>query len=350
MIELTLAVLKAGVATSLFDQHTDAPARVGARRNDGPRQVKLGKGTLMNYRFRLILLIVAIGCSAGCADPLLPVTVWGSKGVEPGQFLYIEDFAVSQDGYLMVTDALRADVQRFTTTGDFVDSFGSNETGATLLEKPEGIGVDTDGNIWVGDYLSGYLQKYTPDLEHQATYSGPGSDEGMTLESEFMTIYQGRLFIAEAGNHRISVFNVQGDFEFSFGTPGALEGQLSRPEAVKQDTQGRLVVSDFGNDRIQIFDTQGKFLDGFGTRGSEPGEFRKPTGIAIDANNNIYVADSGNNRIQVFSSNGVFLYQLGSSGSLHGQFENLHGLIIIDNHLFVGDTGNHRIQKFSLNQ
>ena len=46
-----------------------------------------------------------------------PVLAWGSKGNENGKFQYIEDFALDLDGNLMVTDALKANVQVFTPEG-----------------------------------------------------------------------------------------------------------------------------------------------------------------------------------------------------------------------------------------
>ncbi len=70
--------------------------------------------------------LIAIASTAvllGCwnADPsqnhVKFVGAWGGEGTKDGQFLYIEDFAFSSDGHLLVTDALRADVQKFTKDG-----------------------------------------------------------------------------------------------------------------------------------------------------------------------------------------------------------------------------------------
>ena len=49
----------------------------------------------------------------------------GTEGTGPGQFKYVEDFAFSADGHLLVTDAAHAYVQVFDkTTGAYIDRFG----------------------------------------------------------------------------------------------------------------------------------------------------------------------------------------------------------------------------------
>jgi len=62
-----------------------------------------------------------------------------------------------------------------------------------------------------------------------------------------------------------------------------------------------IYVADALNNRIQVFDSAGSFLFEFGSSGSGDGQFKVPFGIAVDSRKNIYVADLGNLRIQVFS-------------------------------------------------
>ena len=293
-----------------------------------------------------VCFFAAVGCGGG--GPVELVSHWGGKGSAPGQFLYVEDFAIDRNGNLLVSDALRADVQVFSSTGEAIAQINGTESG-TPLEKPEGVAVDPQGNVWIGDYLSGHILKYDPAYRQVAVYSELGNEVGQTFESEFMTIVDGLLFLAEAGNHRISVYNLGGEFQFAFGYLGTGAGEMNRPEAAKHDSTGRILVSDFGNHRIQFFTQTGDYLGSFGTEGSEPGQMRRPTGIAVDAADNIYVCDSGNDRVQVFDREGVFLYQFGSRGTGPGQFLNLHGIIVdADGDVYVADTGNHRVQKFSV--
>ena len=60
-------------------------------------------------------------------------------------------------------------------------------------------------------------------------------------------------------------------------------------------------VLDAGNARVQVFDGSGKFLRKFGSEGKGPGEFQAPPGLALEAGVRLYVGDRGNNRVQVFT-------------------------------------------------
>jgi DNA-binding beta-propeller fold protein YncE len=273
----------------------------------------------------------------------------GSEGVAPGQFKYVEDFAFGKNGELLVTDASHAYVQAFDAkTGKFITRFGGKGDDEASLEKPEGIDVDAEGNIFVADYASGFVKKYDASYKWLITFSGYGSKPGQTIKSEFMDIRDGKLYVPDIGNNRINVFALDGKPLFDFGGPGNEPGKFNNPEAAKFDSSGRLFVSDLKNDRIQVFDGDGKLLLSFGRSGEGSGEFRSPAGIAFDRDDNLYVAEIGNNRVQVFDKTGKFLTMWGRKGSAAGEFANPHGIIVDrkTGYVYVADTSNNRVQVF----
>jgi DNA-binding beta-propeller fold protein YncE len=302
--------------------------------------------------FATIALCLLFGTSAPAADAPLRfeyVLSIGSIGTEEGQFKYVEDFAFSQEGHLLATDASHAWVQAFDKlTGQYVSRFGGKGDEDGNLEKPEGIAVDPSGNIFVADYTTGFVKKYDTGHRWISTFSDYGSGKGQTKKSEFMDIYDGKLFVPEAGNHRVSVFDLDGKFLHDFGKLGAELGALSNPEAAKVAPNGRLYVTDLNNDRVQVFDTKGNLLHSWGKSGSAYGEFKSPAGLAFDRNGNVYVTEIGNSRVQVFDQQGRFLTHFGKSGSSIGEFSNVHGIIVdpITGYVYVADTGNHRVQVF----
>ncbi len=105
----------------------------------------------------VVLLALLTGCGERAHDTISVefVRQWGSAGTGDGQFLYLEDFAFDGQGRLLVTDALRADVQVFTTDGRFVTKSGGKGDRPRSLVKPERIAVDKIGNVYVVDYFSG---------------------------------------------------------------------------------------------------------------------------------------------------------------------------------------------------
>lgn len=294
-----------------------------------------------------------LGCLKLTKSPVEFVSSWGHRGVGDGEFQYIEDFALDASGNLLVTDALRADIQVFSLNGRYLSKFGGSaakegKDKKDKFEKPEGVAVDPEGNIFVADYLSSLIKKFSKDRNHMKTFSSIGSKPGQTIEPEFMDFTpNGYLYVADAGNHRIDVFDRNGTFKFSFGGSGNEPGKMHRPEAAKYSAAlKRIYVTDYGNHRMQIFTLDGKFIQLFGSEGDGPGQVRKPTGITIDKNGDVYVCDLGNSRINVYNAAGQFKYSFGKPGHGNLEFENLHGIIVdSERNLYIGDTGNNRIQK-----
>ena len=201
----------------------------------------------------------------------------GTEGTGEGQFKYVEDFAWTKDGKLLATDAFHAWVQVFDpASGKFITRFGGKGDDDQHLDKPEGIAVDPAGNIFVADYNTGFVKKYDASYKWLSTFSEYGTAPGQNIKSEFMDIRDGKLFMPEAGNHRVNVFDLNGKFLYLFGGLGTEPGKMNNPEAARFASDGRLYVSDLKNDRMQVFSADGKLLFGWGKTGDDKGEFKAP--------------------------------------------------------------------------
>lgn len=308
-----------------------------------------------NMRFRrifaagIVIFSVMIGSGFTAEMTFEHVMNIGSKGNGPGQFNYVEDFAFDKKGNLLATDAANSNIQVFDKkTGKYITQFGGKGDQDDKFEKPEGIAVSPEGHIFVADYSTGYIKKFDENYKWILTFSEYGEGPGANSRSEFMDIYNGLLYMAEAGNHRVDVFDTEGKFRFLFGGFGTEPGKMNVPEAAKVSSEGNVYVSDLKNDRIQVFSKDGKFIRTWGKTGSAPGEFKAPSGLAIDQNNTIYVCEIGNNRIQVFDKEGNFITIWGKAGTGIGEFGNLHGIIVDKESgwVYAADTENNRIQVF----
>jgi hypothetical protein len=94
---------------------------------------------------------------------------------------------------------------------------------------------------------------------------------------------------------------------------GSGDGSLNYPIDFDAGPDGRIYVLDAGNARIVVFDREGAFVTQWGRAGSGPGEFDFGTGvdlfkgrdlhgsIYVDDEGFVYVADPGNRRIQKFA-------------------------------------------------
>lgn len=156
----------------------------------------------------------------------------------------------------------------------------------------------------------------------------------------------GRLYVADTGNHRIQVFEGTSlTFLLSFGSFGRGLGDLASPAGLAV-TETEVFVADSLNNRIAVFDLDGHATRTFGTRGSGPGEFSRPTDVAVDDEGNAYVTDGWNHRVQKFDAAGEHVKSWGDFGPHPGFFATPMGITYHDGELFVADRDNHRIQVF----
>lgn len=114
---------------------------------------------------------------------------------------------------------------------------------------------------------------------------------------------QGRIFISDGNNARISVWDQQGSFLFNFAS-GSEESSVGLPRGLYIDHKDRLYVVDAIGQDIKVYDVSARepnFLFVFGDFGAEDGLFNFPNDISLDMTGRIYVADRENNRVQVWS-------------------------------------------------
>jgi DNA-binding beta-propeller fold protein YncE len=106
--------------------------------------------------------------------------------------------------------------------------------------------------------------------------------------------------------------------DVTFGTFGSGPGQTDTPHGLAVDfDSGELYVADGGNNRVDVFDVDGQFLRQFGAAGTGRGEFLDPTAIAVDngdassSKGDVYVYDSANHRVEKFSPSGELILMFG---------------------------------------
>jgi len=163
------------------------------------------------------------------------------------------------------------------------------------------------------------------------------------------------LYVADSANHRITVFDQNGQFIRSIGKYGLAPETdvLNEPWDVGVAPDGRVVIADTWNHRIVEFSPDGKYLATRGYQGpnilTDPLAFWGPRGIDVDSAGLVYLADTGNKRIQVFDAQGKFIRQLGSGGSADGQLDEPAGVVVSKNtgNVYVADTWNQRVSVYS---
>ncbi len=124
--------------------------------------------------------------------------------------------------------------------------------------------------------------------------SGPGQ---LNQPTDVITAPNGDIFVSDGHNGqgagtpppgstgRILKFNSEGEFIKEWGEIGWAPGQFRTPHAMEFDSQGRLYVADRGNHRIQIFDQEGELLDTYY-------QYSRISGLFITDDDTLYAIDS----------------------------------------------------------
>jgi streptogramin lyase len=169
--------------------------------------------------------------------------------------VWVTDFATNASG------TKGQQVHKFSPDGELLMSLGvAGQAGndSAHFNQPNDVIVAVDGSIFVSDGHSG---------------------QGMTTAA---AVEEGR----QAGQTgRIMKFAADGSFIREWGQLGTAHGEFRTPHAMEIDSQNRLWVADRGNHRLEIFDLDGNYLE---SRYS----FSRVSGIFITDNNLVYAIDS----------------------------------------------------------
>jgi sugar lactone lactonase YvrE len=175
----------------------------------------------------------------------------------------------------------------------------------------------------------------------------------------------GFLYVADAQNHRIRRFGLDGSkvtlagtgsLGFADGPGNSAKFHLPSGIAVRN---GEVFVADLINSRIRKIDTNGDVstVAGNGQTGSVDGPVASatlhyPKGLAIDGVGDLYLSDSGSNKIRKITTAGVVstLAGTGTAGSDDGPgasatFNGVSGVAVDTlGRVYVADAGNRKIR------
>ncbi len=223
-------------------------------------------------------------------------------------------------------------------------SVGSFGTEPGQLNRPRNVAVAPDGRIYVADTGNHRIQVFDVTGAFSFGFGGPTPQDASPQNGEFnepwgITIDDAFVYVADTWNGRVQKFTLEGEYVSQFGSfaipaegsEGALEFYGPRSIAVND---GKLYIIDTGNHRIQVVDVDGNYLDQVGGNGFGLGEFNEPVGLTIDTDGTVYVAEAWSNRVQSLSSELDPFYEW--------QVDAWDG-VSLDNKPYIASDGNNRI-------
>lgn len=203
------------------------------------------------------------GCDNNLVDPIVKYDhntgeLLASFGA--GLFVTPHGIHVDDDGNVWVTDFAGNEagtkghqVIKFSPEGEVLMRLGEAGvpgSGPGQLNQPTDVITAPNGDIFVAD-----------------GHSGQGQDP------------------APGSTGRILKYTADGEFIKEWGEIGIGPGEFRTPHALEFDSRGRLFVADRGNHRIQIFDQDGNYLDSYY-------QFSRISGLFITDDDMLYAIDS----------------------------------------------------------
>ena len=244
-------------------------------------------------------------------------------------------------------------------------------TGATQLNAPSGVFIDSHGNLFVADQKNHRIQKFPPSSTSATagtTVAGVTSTSGSDathLNAPYGVYVDASdyIYVADFYNHRIQKFppnsteGTAGTMVAGTGLTGPGNEIVDLPTAVfVSEPSGEIYVADVSKSRIQKFPanstagTAGTTVAGVGVA------LGAPITLFVDGSSNLFVSEYGNHRIKKFPPNstsltsGTIVAGTGTAGAGSTQLQNPFGVFVDgQGNLFVSDAGNNRIQKFPPN-
>jgi DNA-binding beta-propeller fold protein YncE len=213
-----------------------------------------------------------------------------------------------------------------------------------------GIAIDAQNTVYVVDDGDDTLQKFTSNGQFLASFGKLGLEPGDLFDPSGLALDSaGNIYVSQAGKFPIQKFSPTGTLLATIGTQGTGPGQFDWPSDLTVDAQGNLYVTDDTQGRIQKLSPSGQSLAIWGSEGTAPGQFKLPKDVALDAAGNVWVADTYNARIQELSPTGQVVKVFGKLGlSAPGEFNGPEGIAVDGKgNVYVADNGNHRIQKLT---
>jgi len=163
---------------------------------------------------------------------------------------------------------------------------------------------------------------------------------------------EGNIYVADGigSNNRVAKFDKDGRFLTHWGSTGTGPGQFNGVKAIAVDAEGRVYVADAGNKRIQVFDAAGAFTREFGGIGT-------PLAMCMTRGTTpfLYVSHAGDEdgmddaAIYKVRLDGTVVGRIGSAGKRPKQFGLANSIDCRnERQLLVGEMTNWRVQRITL--
>jgi DNA-binding beta-propeller fold protein YncE len=247
----------------------------------------------------MLALLVGSGIFGGTvASAAAPPELWTEceAGSAMGQCSGPRGVAADRDnGHVFVADQFNSRINEFNALGQFVKTWGAEGNGKGQLVLPQGVAVDSTGNVYVaeGNFGSRRVQKFDSEGNFVLMFGG---QVNKTKVDEGAPEAEQNLCTAASGDVCQAAVEGTGNSQFGAWVPGSFIAIDDR--GTDADADDLVYVGD--QSRIQVFDTEGVYQDQL----TVPGTVKS---LATDVSGNLYVIYDGQPDVRKLTPTGAEL-------------------------------------------
>lgn len=254
------------------------------------------------------------------------------------------------------------------------------EATSASLFYPNGVAVDTYGNIYIADYNNNRVRKVFAEDGTIRTIAGTGMngfngddidavDAHLSLPMCVVADKMGNIYICDFGNNRVrKISAISGIITTVAGTGSTLEleDSLRDPVGIAVDGSGNVYIADKGNNRVvkvtvssgKITTVAGGGMCGYNGDGiaATSAQLHSPYDVAVDAHGNIFIADRDNRRVRKVTKSTGIITTVTGTGTTGAIVDDVPAItahlfypssVAVDRtgNLYIGDFFDHRVRK-----
>lgn len=265
----------------------------------------------------------------------------GGAGSGPARFDKPRGVTTDAAGNIYVADGGNSRVQKFSPKGDFVMSFGRPASAGGELHEPNGVAVDASGNVYVTDSVTDRVVKFKADgtLVHQWT----GPEPGFYGPRDIAIASDNSLYVLDQGRSRVVRIKQNGEALNVWGRGGSGDAEFNGPTGLTIAGE-RVYVADAGNNRIQVFSLDGQYLTQWNIPRWDKYLWHFPD-IAVDEQaSRVYVSSGWTREVLVLDLNGNYLESIKPEREFNNASSLAVSLSSNTKTLYVLNTGTYAVE------